>query len=118
MWTWTCGTIWFAARPLFWPILRPSAFTVFEIVFAIKETMQYSLPTSASDIWRMSSKCFFGITKVCPKVKGYLSKNARNEEFSYTSEAFKTPETIEQKIQEFVFISSCKNTTVIHDLIF
>jgi len=30
-------------------------------------------------------------------VKGYLSKNARNEEFSYTSEAFKTPETIEQK---------------------
>jgi len=97
--------------------LRPSDFTVFEIVFAIKETVQYRLPTSESDIWRMSSKCLFGMTNVCPIVKGYLSKNARNKEFSYSSEAFKTPETIEQKIQEFVFISSCKNTTVIHDLI-
>lgn len=98
MWTCTCGTIWLAALPLFWPIFRPFASNDFTMPFARNETVENNLPISSSSIVKIFSWCLFGRTRACPILIGYLSIKATNWLSSYILTALISLLIMEQKI--------------------
>src|SRR6059058_1865261 len=69
---------------------------------AVSFTRDQVATLSSTDRSQMSSACRFGTTKVCPRVAGLTSRNAKAMSDSATRNEGDAPATIAQKMQSFM----------------